>query len=112
MTRTVVLTLAAAACLLAAPPARARPYHHVRYARHHRFFYPRYPDVPTYGSRVDVLETHGMGDRIISGRIGLHRHNEAGRFEPDADGPSFVLSGRASRSGVGGANGFPGSNDF
>lgn len=104
MTRPLILTLAAAAaCLLAAAPASARPHHRRAFVRHD-------PDVPTFGGRREVLETSPQGDRIISGRIGMHQNHFTSDLVPDSDGPDLILSGRASRSGVLGANGVPKSN--
>lgn len=110
MTRVLIPILAAVLGLAATGPASARPYH-----AHHRH-YPRYgrgyPDVPTFGGRRDVLETSRSGNRLITGRIGLHQNHLSGDMVPDSDGPDLILSGRASRTGVSGANGFPGTSGF
>lgn len=101
--RPAVLLVALASCAVLSGPASARRLHHPRAAVTGR-------DVPTFGDRRQVLETNGLGDRVISGRIGLHRSHVEDAMVPDSEGPSFIASGRASRSGVAGANGLPGSN--
>lgn len=98
-----VLLFALASCAVLSGPASARRLHHL-----HPVVVGK--DVPTFGDRRQVLETNGLGDRVISGRIGLHRSHLGDAMVPDAEGPSFIASGRASRSGVAGANGLPGSN--
>lgn len=92
------IVLAAAACLLLAAPASARRIrHHVAHA-----FHDAQP-----GVMRDVLVANPYGDVIIDGSSGFHR-SDVGTMVPDTDPPSVVAVGRASRSGLGGANGLPG----
>lgn len=102
MSKPAILLLALACGVLAIGPASARAH------RHHRVHYGRRTDVPTFGNRREVLETNRLGDRIISGRIGVHRDILSESMVPDSEGPGFIATGRDSRSGVGGANGAPG----
>ena len=92
------IVLAAAACLLLASPALARRmhYHRSQASRDARL-----------GVMPDVLIANPYGDVIVDGSSGYHR-SDAGTMVPDSDPPSVVAVGRASRSGLGGANGLPG----
>ncbi len=88
----------AAACLVLAAPALARPVHY-RGAQ---------PDHDArLGVMPDVLFANPYGDVIIDGSSGFHR-SDAGIMVPDSEPASIVAVGRASRSGLGGASGVPG----
>ena len=100
--------LAAMTALVFASPAVAhgRYYHH-----HHRYRhvgYHRHSSEYT-GVMRDVLVANPYGDVIVDGQTGLHR-SDLGVMVPNSAPPSFVATGRASRSGVGGASGIPGQN--
>lgn len=112
MTKPLILILAAALGFATAGPASARAHHRARHVHDLARSGRGYPDVPTFGGRRDVLEASRSGNRLITGRIGLHRNHLSGDVVPDSDGPDLILSGRASRTGVSGANGLPGTGDF
>lgn len=92
------VVLAAAACLVLASPALARRVHYRGV---------KADQTARLGVMPDVLLANPYGDVIINGSTGFHR-SDAGVMVPDSDPPSFVAVGRASRSGLGGANGLPG----
>ncbi len=103
MRRVSLCVIAAAACMAATAPASARHHVHHRYHRHLTSLHARPGVIP------DVLVANPYGDVIIDGKTGFHR-SDLGVMVPDSEPQSFVATGRASRTFIGGANGLPGRN--